>query len=159
MSFLLQAELNNQSYVIENLKRQSHALEKQIASTAKDRDVAQKNFVQATGATQKQIVVAKVSEQQNKTLEQELNAYKEEAGKMRKLILALEKDRDHLMLDKNKGENHVKELEEVINALHLGEFDSKKKIIDLEKKLKEQQVICFVACVIRFSFYKIFSTF
>jgi hypothetical protein len=47
--------------------------------------VAQKNLVKASGATQKQVNIVKLSEQTHRNLEQEINAFKDEAAKMRKV--------------------------------------------------------------------------
>ena len=49
-------------------------------------------FIQ--GATQKQLNLVKLHEQSKKNLEQEIQNYKEEAQKQRKIIYQLEKERD-----------------------------------------------------------------
>jgi hypothetical protein len=47
--------------------------------------VALKNLVKAAGATQKQFNIVKLSEQTHRNLEQEINGFKDEAAKMRKV--------------------------------------------------------------------------
>lgn len=84
--------------------------------------------------------VVKLAEQTKRNLEQEIQGYKEEAGKMRKLIYSLEKDRDRHITDASKYEQLVIGKDEELKMKELLIFDSKKKIIEVEKKLKEQQV-------------------
>jgi hypothetical protein len=64
--------------------KQLESCQKQIENLTRERDIAQKNFVKATAATQKQLNVVKLSDQTKRNLEQEIIAYKEEASKMRK---------------------------------------------------------------------------
>lgn len=52
------------------------------------------NLLKAAGATQKQLHLVKLHEQSKKNLEQEIQNYKEEAQKQRKIIYQLEKERD-----------------------------------------------------------------
>lgn len=52
------------------------------------------NLNKATNAVQKQIDLVKLHEQSKKNLEEEIQNYKNEAQKQRKIIYQLEKDRD-----------------------------------------------------------------
>lgn len=52
------------------------------------------NLLKAAGNTQKQLNLVKLHEQSKKNLEQEIQNYKEEAQKQRKIIYQLEKERD-----------------------------------------------------------------
>ncbi|KAJ1550429.1 hypothetical protein HK096_006983, partial [Nowakowskiella sp. JEL0078] len=79
---------------LEGVRHEIIMSHKKIENVTRERDIAQKNFVKSTGATQKQLNVVKLSEQTKHNLEQEIMSYKEEASKMRKLIYSLEKDRD-----------------------------------------------------------------
>ena len=51
-------------------------------------------MLKAAGNTQKQMNLVKLHEQSKKNLEQEIQNYKEEAQKQRKIIYQLEKERD-----------------------------------------------------------------
>ena len=51
-------------------------------------------MLKATANTQKQLNLVKLHEQSKKNLEQEIQNYKEEAQKQRKIIYQLEKERD-----------------------------------------------------------------
>lgn len=52
------------------------------------------NLLKAASVTQKQINLVKLHEQSKKNLEEEIQNYKEEALKQRKIIFQLEKERD-----------------------------------------------------------------
>jgi hypothetical protein len=57
-----------------------------VENITRERDIAQKNYVKATAATQRQLNMVKISDQSKGTLEQEIIAFKDEASKMRKVI-------------------------------------------------------------------------
>lgn len=54
----------------------------------------QQNMIKSTKATEKQQSLVKVLEQEKKTLEHEINAYRQKAQQERKIIQQLEKERD-----------------------------------------------------------------
>ncbi|KAJ3221633.1 hypothetical protein HK099_003289 [Clydaea vesicula] len=120
-------------------KKELSAFHKNIEALKRERDIAQKNFVRATGATQKQLTVVKLAEQTKRNLEQEIMGYKDEASKMRKLIYVLEKERDRHINDSCKAEQNLNASIEEVKMKEMHIFDSKKKITEMEKKLKEQQ--------------------
>ncbi|KAJ3291267.1 hypothetical protein HK104_006210 [Borealophlyctis nickersoniae] len=124
---------------LDTLRRELDAAHKSIENLSRERDIAQKNFVKATGATQKQFNVVKLAEQTKRNLEQEIMGYKDEASKMRKLIYSLEKDRDRHINEASKVSQQLTAKEEDIKMNEMMLFDSKKKISELERKLKEQQ--------------------
>ena len=72
---------------MDTIKKDVTFQEKQIETLGRERDMAQKNLVKASGATQKQINILKLSEQTHRNLEQEIHAFKEEATKMRKVFI------------------------------------------------------------------------
>ncbi|KAJ3110221.1 hypothetical protein HDU96_006786 [Phlyctochytrium bullatum] len=123
----------------ETLRKELDSLHKQLENLTRERDIAQKNFVKATGATQKQLNAVKLSEQTKRNLEQEIMGYKDEAAKMRKLIYSLEKDRDRHINEAGKVSQELAAKEEDIKIKEMMIFDSRKKITELERKLKEQQ--------------------
>lgn len=137
----LKATTQNLLKELDDFKKEIEVVQKQVDVNAKDRDIAQKNFIKATGATVKQATLVKSSDQSKKELEQEIIGYKEEASKMRKLIFSLEKERERLMTDSNKSGEENLEKDEVMRVLSMSFSDSRKKIADLDKKLKEQQVM------------------
>jgi chromosome segregation ATPase len=126
---------------IELLKKEIENQAKQLEMVVRERDISQKNFVKSTTATQKQFNVLKLSEQSQRNLEQEIQAYKDEAQKMRKLIYTLEKDRDNRFNEASKLAQLLASQEEDIKMKDMMIFDNKKKISEFEKKLKEQQAL------------------
>lgn len=60
----------------------------------RERDLLHKEMLKAVSATTKQLSLVKLHEQSKKNLEQEIQNYKEEAQKQRKIIYQLEKERD-----------------------------------------------------------------
>ncbi len=69
------------------MRKELEFANKQIDATSRERDLAQKSYVKATGQTQRQVGLVKLSEQNRKNLEQEIAGYKDEAAKMRKVDL------------------------------------------------------------------------
>ncbi|KAJ8322580.1 hypothetical protein O5D80_008685 [Batrachochytrium dendrobatidis] len=126
---------------IEGLHKEFDQTKKILEMTSRERDIAQKNFVKATGATQKQFNVLKLAEQTQRKLEQEIQGYKDEAQKMRKLIYTLEKDRDNKINESSHLDQVIAANDEDMKMKDMIIFDSKKKIIEFERKLKEQQAL------------------
>uniref|UniRef100_A0A2I3GIE3 Cilia and flagella associated protein 58 n=1 Tax=Nomascus leucogenys TaxID=61853 RepID=A0A2I3GIE3_NOMLE len=60
----------------------------------RERDILNKNMLKAVNATQKQTDLVKLHEQAKRNLEGEIQNYKDEAQKQRKIIFHLEKERD-----------------------------------------------------------------
>ena len=126
---------------IEILKKEVDQLSKQLEMVSRERDLSQKNLIKSTTATQKQFNVLKISEQAQRNLEQEIQGYKDEAQKMRKLIYTLEKERDNRFNEAAQAEQALKAQEEDMKMKDMIIFDCKKKITEFEKKLKEQQAL------------------
>ncbi|KAK2535934.1 Cfap58 [Columba livia] len=79
---------------LEAAKKQAEIDRKAIDELMRERETISKNLVKATSATQKQIDLVKLHEQSKKNLEGEIQNYKNEAQKQRKIIYQLEKERD-----------------------------------------------------------------
>ena len=69
----LQHELENQGRSISTFQKQEETLKH-------ERDIAQKNFIKATGATQKHLGTAKLAEQSKRNLEQEIHSVNNHAN-------------------------------------------------------------------------------
>uniref|UniRef100_A0A8C9FWP0 Cilia and flagella associated protein 58 n=1 Tax=Pavo cristatus TaxID=9049 RepID=A0A8C9FWP0_PAVCR len=100
------------------------------------------NLNKATNAIQKQIDLVKLHEQSKKNLEEEIQNYKNEAQKQRKIIYQLEKERDCFISEasdlKQKVLQHLKDVE--IREVKICDYE--KKIEESEIKLKQQQNRC-----------------
>ncbi|KAJ1511569.1 hypothetical protein HMI55_006538 [Coelomomyces lativittatus] len=123
------------------MKKQNESDASQIEDLLRERDLLSKNYLKAVSATQKQANFAKLHEQSKQTLEQEIQGYKEEAAKQRKLILALEKERDRYVNDVAQMQLNKTQAEEEVIIRENQIFDYKKKIGDADYKLKQQQAL------------------
>ena len=63
---------------LESAKKQAELDKKAIDDLVRERDILNKNMLKAAAATQKQLNLVKLHEQSKKTLEQEIQNYKEE---------------------------------------------------------------------------------
>ncbi|NXL28713.1 CFA58 protein, partial [Glaucidium brasilianum] len=127
---------------LEAAKKQAEIDKKAVNDLMRERDMLSKNLVKATSATQKQINLVKLHEQSKKNLEGEIQSYKNEAQKQRKIIYQLEKERDCFINDNNdlkqKVLQHLKDLE--IREMQICDYE--KKIEESGIKLEQQQNHC-----------------
>ncbi|NXC44608.1 CFA58 protein, partial [Penelope pileata] len=127
---------------LETAKKQVEIDKKAIDDLVKERDMLSKNVIKATHATQKQIDLVKLHEQSKKNLEGEIQNYKNEAQKQRKIIYQLEKERDCFINEtselKQKVLQHLKDIE--IREMQICDYE--KKVEESEIKLKQQQNRC-----------------
>ncbi|KAJ3067383.1 hypothetical protein HDU98_009382 [Podochytrium sp. JEL0797] len=137
----LRGQNHQLTYERDTMKKQIESNVKEIESLGRERDIAQKNFVRATGATQKQHNSIKLADQTKRNLEQEISNFKEEAAKMRKIIYSLEKDRDRHINEASKISVELCSKDEDVKIKDIMLYDARKKMDELERKLKEQQTL------------------
>ncbi|NXL41172.1 CFA58 protein, partial [Podilymbus podiceps] len=127
---------------LEAAKKQVEIDKKAIDELVRERDMLSKNLVKATSATQKQINLVKLHEQSKRNLEEEIQNYKHEAQKQRKIIYQLEKERDCFINEsselKQKVLQHLKDIE--IREIQICDYE--KKIEESTIKLNQQQNRC-----------------
>ncbi|XP_008488603.2 cilia- and flagella-associated protein 58 [Calypte anna] len=140
----LKNEISGMERELEAAKKQAEIDKKAIDELVRERDMLSKNLNKATSATQKQINLVKLHEQSKKKLEVEIQNYKNEAQKQRKIIYQLEKDRDCFINEtselKQKVLQHLKDIE--IREMQICDYE--KKIEESVMKLKQQQNHCEV---------------
>ncbi|XP_019635813.1 PREDICTED: cilia- and flagella-associated protein 58-like [Branchiostoma belcheri] len=124
---------------LEASKKQAEADRKAIDDLVRERDILNKNMLKAAGQTQKQLNLVRLHEQSKKNLEQEIQNYKEEAAKQRKIIYQLEKERDRYINEASELTQKVLQHMEDVKVREMQIFDYKKKIAEAETKLKQQQ--------------------
>ncbi|XP_041369085.1 cilia- and flagella-associated protein 58-like [Gigantopelta aegis] len=124
---------------LEAAKKQAENDKKTIDDLIRERDILNKNLLKAASATQKQLHLVKLHEQSKKNLEQEIQNYKEEAQKQRKIIYQLEKERDRYINEASDLTQKVLQHMEDVKVREMQIFDYKKKIAEAETKLKQQQ--------------------
>ncbi|NXT07064.1 CFA58 protein, partial [Prunella fulvescens] len=127
---------------LETGKKQAETDKRAIDGLVRERDMLNQNLIKATNATQKQIDLVKFHEQSKQNLESEIQNYKIEAQKQRKIIYQLEKERESFIKElselKEKVLNHMKDLE-----MHQIQICNYEKEIQVQViKLKQQQHLC-----------------
>uniref|UniRef100_A0A8C2YGU7 Cilia and flagella associated protein 58 n=4 Tax=Coturnix japonica TaxID=93934 RepID=A0A8C2YGU7_COTJA len=138
----LKSHISSLERELEAAKKQAEIDKKAIDGLVRERDTLGQNLNRATNAVQKQIDLVKLHEQSKKSLEDEIQNYKIEAQKQRKIIYQLEKERDCFISEasdlKQKVLQHMKDVE--IREVKI--CDCERKIEESELKLKQQQNIC-----------------
>uniref|UniRef100_A0A8C5WWS3 Cilia and flagella associated protein 58 n=1 Tax=Laticauda laticaudata TaxID=8630 RepID=A0A8C5WWS3_LATLA len=124
---------------LEAAKKQAEVDKKAIDELVRERDILNKNLLKAASVTQKQMNLVKLHEQSKKNLEEEIQNYKDEAQKQRKIIFQLEKERDRYINEASDLTQKVLHHMEDIKLREMQIFDYKKKIAESETKLKQQQ--------------------
>nr|XP_021391968.1 cilia- and flagella-associated protein 58 [Lonchura striata domestica] len=127
---------------LETGKKQAETDKRAIDGLVRERDMLNQNLIKAANTTQKQIDLMKLHEQSKQNLESEIQNYKIEAQKQRKIIYQLEKERESFIKEmselKEKVLNHMKDLE-----MHQIQICNYEKEIELQViKLKQQQNLC-----------------
>merc|ERR1712019_271255 len=124
---------------LESSKKQQEVDKKAIDDLVRERDILNKNLLKAACATKKQSGLVRLHEQAKKNLEQEIQNYKDEAQKQRKIIYQLEKERDRYINEASDLTQKVLQHMEDVKVREMQIFDYKKKIAEAETKLKQQQ--------------------
>jgi len=135
----LRGQINAFERELEINKKQNEQDKKAIDELIRERDILNKNMLKAAANTKKQLNLVKLHEQSKKNLEQEIQNYKEEAQKQRKIIYQLEKERDRYINEASDLTQKVLQHMEDVKVREMQIFDYKKKIAEAETKLKQQQ--------------------
>ncbi|NXM88623.1 CFA58 protein, partial [Oenanthe oenanthe] len=127
---------------LETAKKQAETDKRTADGLVRERDMLNQSLIKATNATKKQIDLVKLHEQSKQNLEAEIQSYKIEAQKQRKIIYQLEKERDSFINEtselKEKVLHHMKDLE--MHQLQICDYE---KEIEMQvAKLKQQQKLC-----------------
>eukprot|EP00742_Colponemidia_sp_Colp-10_P001279 GILJ01001378.1.p1 GENE.GILJ01001378.1~~GILJ01001378.1.p1 ORF type:complete len:869 (-),score=252.53 GILJ01001378.1:154-2760(-) len=136
---MLRGDITAINREIETQRKQAEADRKQIEDLLREKDLLNKNVVKADERTKRQVDLVKVHENTKKNLENEIQGYKGESQKMRKMIYQLEKDREKYGIEASQANaKYYQALEEVkLKDNQLSELQ--KKIVEAEAKLKQQQ--------------------
>ncbi|NXF82189.1 CFA58 protein, partial [Sclerurus mexicanus] len=139
---LLKNQISRLEKEVETAKKQAEIDKRATDGLVRERDMLNQNLIKATNATQKQINLVKLHEQSKQNLEAEIQNYKVEAQKQRKIIYQLEKERDSFINEtselKEKVLHHMKDLE----VCQIQICDYEKEIQVQVIKLKQQQNLC-----------------
>ncbi|XP_074089856.1 cilia- and flagella-associated protein 58 isoform X1 [Macrotis lagotis] len=136
---ILKNQINGLEKELEIAKKQGELDKKAMDELLRERDILNKNLLKAVNATQKQVDLVKLHEQNKRNLEEEIQNYKDEAQKQRKIIFQLEKERDRYINEASDLTQRVLTSIEDIKTREMQIFDYRKKIAESETKLKQQQ--------------------
>ncbi|XP_077972607.1 cilia- and flagella-associated protein 58-like [Styela clava] len=135
----LKSQIGGLERELDVMKKQAEIDKKQADELVRERDILNKNLLKSSHATQKQMNLVRLHEQSKKNLEQEIQNYKDEAQKQRKIIYQLEKERDRYINEASDLTQKVLQHMEDVKVREMQIFDYKKKIAEAETKLKQQQ--------------------
>merc|ERR1712159_43485 len=130
---------------LEEMRKKSELDKKKHDDLVRDRDILSKTLMKASNATEKQQSLVKLHESSKKSLEQDIQSYREEGAKQRKIIYQLEKERDRYINEASDLTQKVLQHMEEVKVREMNLFDYKKKIAEAETKLKQQQNL-YEAC-------------
>ncbi|XP_072477797.1 cilia- and flagella-associated protein 58 isoform X4 [Notamacropus eugenii] len=136
---ILKNQIGGLEKELEIAKKQGELDKKAMDELLRERDILNKNLLKAVIATQKQVDLVKLHEQNKRHLEEEIQNYKDEAQKQRKIIFQLEKERDRYINEASDLTQRVLTNMEDIKVREMQIFDYRKKIAESETKLKQQQ--------------------
>ncbi|KAF0691331.1 Aste57867_17419 [Aphanomyces stellatus] len=128
----MQKDLDADKKVEETQKAELDALER-------ERGIQIKNAQKADERARKIVDDVKTNERIAKNLEAELNGYKQEATKQRKLIYQLEKEREKYGIEASEQRNLVLQAQEEIKLKDMRILEMQKKVTEGDGKLKQQQ--------------------
>ncbi|UJR14268.1 hypothetical protein I4U23_001259 [Adineta vaga] len=124
---------------IDQFKKAHDDFEKQINVLTRDREQLNTTCKKLIADNQKQADQVKSVDQSKRTLEQDISNYKDEAAKRRKIITKLEKERDRYIQEAGGLTTQVLGFMEEVKKKDLDIFDLKKKIAELDTRLKQQK--------------------
>ncbi|KAJ3338555.1 hypothetical protein HDU93_009403 [Gonapodya sp. JEL0774] len=110
-------------------------------SALRDRDMLDKKLREQETQTRVESERTQQQEQARMVAEREVGGLRRENGKMRKIILALERARDAQLAEANSALLALQEREEDVKVAELQAVDRGKKIAEMERKLGEQQAL------------------
>ena len=136
---VLQTEINGLRKDMEISARREDELSKQIGTLNQKLEVKDRVISREQDKTKAQIDARSMQERQTKALEEDIHVYAQEAGKQRKLIYQLEKDREKLGGDAAESEARYKGVVEDVKLKEMQLTEMGKKVAESEQKLKQQQ--------------------
>lgn len=136
---LLQQEVDSLQKELLKHRKVEDQLERDKQSVEKEKLLQIKATERAEGRTREQEDLLREQERITASLGQEMEGYKDELQRLRKVIYQLEKDRERLGNESGEQKNIISEHIEKIKLKDVHIMELQKKIIDWESKLKQQQ--------------------
>lgn len=136
---ILQQEVDSLQKELLKHRKVEDQLEREKLTVEKEKLLQLKATERAEGRTREQEDMLREQERITASLGQEMEGYKEELQRLRKVIYQLEKDRERLGNESGEQKNILSEQIEKIKLKDVHIMELQKKIIDWESKLKQQQ--------------------
>jgi len=121
----------------EEKAKEFEQMKKRIGELTREREILSKNYIRSLNSNNKQNGIIKTNEQTLKNTEREIQSYRDEASKMRKIIFALEKERDLQVMIQSNVKNELNEKLTYINSLKRKINEGRKNYKLLEKKYED----------------------
>ncbi|ORX86266.1 hypothetical protein BCR32DRAFT_290123 [Anaeromyces robustus] len=118
----------------EEKEKECENIKRKVKELTREREILNRNYIASLNNNSKQNGIIKVNEQTIKNTEHEIQSYRDEASKMRKIIYSLEKERDNHVIIQSSLKNSLNDKQASIKMLHIKIEDSEKKYSMLEKK-------------------------
>eukprot|EP01041_Mallomonas_annulata_P007788 gene7788-15929_t len=129
---------NLQKELLTHRKREEK-LEKEVDTIERDKNVQIRATVRAETKTKEQEDLVKEQERITQNLDNEINSYKDEIQRLRKVVYQLEKDRERLGNEVGEQRNQYLNVQEEMKLREVRILELQKKVSDWEAKLKQQQ--------------------
>lgn len=136
---LLQQEVDSLQKELLKHRKIEDQLERDKQTVEKEKILQLKATERAEGRTKEQEDLLREQERITASLGQEMEGYKEELQRLRKVIYQLEKDRERLGNESGEQKNIINDQLEKIKLKDVHIMELQKKMMDWESKLKQQQ--------------------
>ncbi|EQC26211.1 hypothetical protein SDRG_15947 [Saprolegnia diclina VS20] len=136
---VLQTQIKSMQKDLDTDKKIEDAQKAELDALERERGIQIKNVQKAEEKIKKATDEVKTNERVAKNLEAELNGYKNEAAKQRKLIYQLEKEREKYGIEASEQRNLYLQAQEDIKLKDMRIYEMQKKVTEGESKLKQQQ--------------------
>ncbi|ETW07089.1 hypothetical protein H310_03159 [Aphanomyces invadans] len=136
---VLQTQIKSMQKDLDSDKRVEEAQKAELDALERERTIQIKAAQKAEERARMIGDEVKTNERIAKNLEAELNGYKQEATKQRKLIYQLEKEREKYGIEASEQRNLFVQAQEEIKLKDMRIYEMQKKVTEGDGKLKQQQ--------------------
>ena len=136
---VVQNELHSFQKELDDGHRREEELLKQIENCARQLEIKERAVTRESEKTKQQADLVAMQERQCKALENDIQAYVQEAAKQRKLIYQLEKDREKYGMEASEAVARYQAAMEQVKLKEMRITEQGKKVAEGAAKLKQQQ--------------------
>ena len=136
---MLQKEVDGLEREMLGHRKNENLLERQKQTVEKEKLLQMRATEKAEGVTQEKEGLLREQERITSSLGSEMQEYKDELQRLRKVIYQLEKDRERLGNEAGEQKNAILDHVEKVKLKDVHIMELQKKIVEWESKLKQQQ--------------------